>query len=64
MAEWFVVRTWVEEMVKDGVRVDFQIFKKSNNKLCCDGYFVYTMVKLATGRAEPIPDFVAEKYAV
>src|SRR4051812_25385784 len=26
MGEWFIVRTWVEEMLKDGVRVNFEIY--------------------------------------
>jgi YbgC/YbaW family acyl-CoA thioester hydrolase len=64
MGELIVVRTWVEEMLKDGVRVNFEIFKKANSKLSADGYCVYTMVKLASGRAEPIPDWIAEKYAL
>lgn len=64
MGEWFVVRTWVEEMTCDGVMVQFQIVKKRNNKLASDGYCHYTLVNLATARAEPIPDWIAAKYAV
>ena len=64
IGEYFIVRTWVEEMFRDGVRVDFQILKKERAKLACDGYFHYTMVSLATGRAEALPDWIVEKYAV
>lgn len=64
MADSFIVRTWVEEMLKDGVKVHFEIIKKERNKLSCDGYCVYTLVKMDTGRAEPIPGWIAEKYAV
>jgi YbgC/YbaW family acyl-CoA thioester hydrolase len=64
MGEWFIVRTWVEEMLKDGVRIKFEIYKKANRKLAADGYCLYTMVNSATGRAEKIPDFIAEKYAI
>lgn len=60
----FIVRTWVDEMVKDGVRVAFEILKRPNGKLACDGYFDYTMVSMQTGRAEPIPDWIAEKYSI
>jgi NAD(P)-dependent dehydrogenase (short-subunit alcohol dehydrogenase family) len=52
------------ELLKDGVRVQFEIYKKSNRKLVSDGYCVYTMVNMATGRAEVIPPFIIEKYAV
>ena len=64
LGDTIVVTTWVEEMFKDGVKVRFEIARKSNGKLCCDGYFDYTMVNLGSGRAEPIPDLVREKYAI
>ena len=64
LGEHFVVRTWVEEFLKDGVRVNFEIDRKKNGKRCCDGYFLYTMVKLQTGRAEIIPDAIVAKYAI
>jgi acyl-CoA thioester hydrolase/thioesterase-3 len=64
LGEWFIVRTWVDEIRKDGVRVQFEILKKANGKLACDGHFEYTMVAIGTGRAEPIPEWIAEKYSV
>jgi acyl-CoA thioester hydrolase/thioesterase-3 len=64
MGDRFIVRTWVEEIRKDTVRVQFEILKKSTGKVCCDGYFEYVMVTLATCRAAPIPEWIAEKYAV
>ena len=60
----FIVRTWVDDIRKDTVRVQFEIVKRNAGKLCCDGYFDYAMVKLATGRATPIPEWIAVKYAV
>jgi len=64
LGDHFTVRTWVEKLIKDGVRVQFEILKKGNGKLCCDGYFDYTMVNLQTGRAETIPDFIVQKYSI
>jgi acyl-CoA thioester hydrolase/thioesterase-3 len=64
MGESFVVRTWVDEMQKDGVRVQFQILKKANKKIAAEGYCVYTMVNVSTGRAEVIPPAIVEKYAI
>lgn len=64
MGDIMVVRTWVEEIFKDGVQVHFEIFKKVNGKLSCDGYFDYTMVNLQSGRAEVIPNWILEKYAI
>lgn len=64
LGERFVVRTWVEEIAKATVRVDFEILKQSNGKLACDGQCHYTLVDLKTGRATPIPDWIREKYAI
>lgn len=62
--ERILVRTWVDEISRTDVRVHFEIVKQKNAKLSCDGWFLYTMVDLATGRAKPIPDWIAEKYAI
>ena len=64
LGERMTIRTWVEEIFKDGVRVDYEIIKTANGKLACDGYFDYAMVSLQTGRAELIPDWIREKYAI
>ena len=64
LGERFLVRTWVEDIQKDTVKVDFQIVKKTNGKLASEGYFHYTMVSLQTGRGTTIPDAVVAKYSV
>ena len=46
LGEYFIVRTWVEEILKDGGRVQFEILKKKTGKLSADGHFHYTMVNL------------------
>ena len=64
IAETFVVGTWVEEIRRTDVQVKFEIARKGNGKLCCDGYFDYTMINLRTGRAEAIPAPIAERYSI
>jgi len=64
LGDRFIVRTWVEEIFKDGVRVDFEIIKQPRGKLACSGWLHYTMVNLATGRAEIISDLIRSKYSV
>jgi acyl-CoA thioesterase FadM len=54
----------VEEMTRDSVRVDFEMLKKTSGKLSSNGYALYTMVNLSTGRAEKIPEWIGEKYAI
>ncbi|HWL54436.1 MAG TPA: acyl-CoA thioesterase [Chthoniobacteraceae bacterium] len=58
------VTTWVDELIPKGVQVRFEIHKASNGKLSCDGYFDYTMIRLDTGRAETVPGWIIEKYAI
>jgi YbgC/YbaW family acyl-CoA thioester hydrolase len=64
LGDWFVVTTWVDEIGGDSVKVGFQITRKSTGKLMSDGYGRYTLVSLATGRAEEIPDWIIAKYSV
>ena len=64
LGEHFIVRTWVDDIGRTDVKVCFAITRRSNGKLCCNGWFDYTMVNLQTGRAEVIPDWITAKYAV
>ena len=64
IGEQIIVTTWIAEMFKDGVKVLFEITRSGTGKLCCEGYFDYTMVNLRTGRAEQIPAGIREKYGV
>ena len=67
LGDRFTVTTWIEEMQRDTVRVDFEIRRHEANqttKLACDGHCHYTLVNVATGRAEPIPDWIAVKYGI
>ena len=64
LGDYFIVRTWVEKIVRDGVQVNFEILKKANGRLSCDGCFHYSMVNLKTGRAEAIPEWILAKYAI
>jgi acyl-CoA thioester hydrolase len=64
LGETFRVTTWVEEIEEQNVKVHFTISKKSNGKTAAEGYCTYTMVSLATGRGENIPDWIVEKYVI
>ena len=64
LGDYFIVRTWIEDLFKNTVSVHFEIVKKKTGKLCCDGYFLYTMVNLKTSRAEVIPDSILQKYSI
>lgn len=64
LGDRFAVTTWIDAMQRDTVRVRFEIRRADNQKICCDGACDYTLVTIATGRAEPIPDWIAQKYAI
>ena len=64
IGEWFIVSTWIDEVAEQSVRVQFEISKKDNNKLSADGYCLYTLVNLQTGRAQAIPPEIAAKYSI
>ena len=64
LGERFVVRTWIQEFAKDGVRVEFEILKRDTGKLAADGWGHFTLVNVKTGRAVPLPPEIVAKYAV
>jgi len=64
MGARMLVRTRIEEMFKDGVKVCFQILRLPDRKVSCDGWCDYTLVTLAEGRATALPDDVISKYSV
>lgn len=58
------VRTRVTEIVKDSVRVEFEILRAATGKVACEGWFLYTMISIQTGKAVVIPDWIVEKYSI
>ena len=64
LGEYFLVRTWMEEIETRGVRVGFEIVKKGNGKVSCAGTFHYTMIDVKTGRAAVIPEWMIERYSI
>lgn len=64
LGEHFRVRTWIEDIRPTEVEVRFEMLKGDTGKPACLGWCCFTMVKLDTGRAEAIPEWIVEKYAV
>lgn len=59
-----LIRTSIAEVRKTGVKVVFEMLKKETKKLVSTGYFEYSLVNAATGRATEIPQVVIEKYSI
>jgi YbgC/YbaW family acyl-CoA thioester hydrolase len=64
LGDHFIVRTWIEEMKRFGVIVQFEIERSGDNATACQGWFDYVMIDTATGRPQEIPEFIIEKYSI
>ena len=64
LGDVIVVRTWIEEMFKTGVKVGFEIYRKETNKLASNGLIEYAMIDAATGRSRELPAVALERYSV
>ena len=64
MGDYFIVKTAIETIDDKGCRVIFSITNKKTGKVCCDGWFDYTMIDIKTGRAAKIPEDIVEQYII
>ncbi|WP_345947904.1 acyl-CoA thioesterase [Mucilaginibacter sp. PAMB04274] len=64
MGDYFLVRTGIETIDDKGCRVAFTITNKATKKVCCDGWFDYTMIDMKTGRGAKIPEDIIAHYGV
>lgn len=64
LGDTIIVRTRIEEMLENGVKVHFEIVRKESMKLASDGVFHYTMINIKTGRSELIPQFIIDRYTI
>ena len=59
-----IVKTQIVSVNGAQSKVAFWIVKKDNNKIAAEGYLIYTMISLKSGRPIRIPDDIIEKYSV
>ena len=64
LGDSFLVRTWIEKFTLIGLRVQFEIERQSDGKLCCNGWFDYVMVSIETARPVRIPAEIRTKYSI
>jgi acyl-CoA thioester hydrolase/thioesterase-3 len=64
LGDFFTVQTWIDEILNDGVKVRFVITRRTDRKVACEGICHYTMIDIASGKAERIPEWIVEKYSV
>ena len=59
-----VVRTQVDSVNGAQSKVKFWIVKKENEKIAAEGYLLYTMISLKSGRPVRIPDEIIKIYSI
>ncbi len=64
LGDRFGVTTWIDELMRSGVKVRFEITRRSDGRIACLGYFDYAMISLETGKAVAIPGSIAEHYSI
>ncbi|UCC40595.1 MAG: acyl-CoA thioesterase [Candidatus Aminicenantes bacterium] len=64
LGETVIVRTWVEEVRKKSVKVSYQILKKGTKEIVTEGWGVYVLIGISTGKPEIIPEKVIKKYSI
>lgn len=64
LGDEMIVETYIDDFEKTGVKVNFRILRADNRKESCTGYFNYTMIYLANGRAAEIPDWIIDRYSI
>ena len=62
LGDYFKVRSGIDMIDSTVCRVKFSMLNKTNNKVCCDGWFDFVMIEMATGKGIKIPADVIEHY--
>jgi YbgC/YbaW family acyl-CoA thioester hydrolase len=64
MGDRMTVRCRIEKFTLIGLRLSFEIERRSDGKRACDGWFDYVMISLETGRPARIPENIRRKYSI
>ena len=64
LGDKIIVRTQIDSVNGAQSKVNFWIVYKHNKKIAAEGYLIYTMISLKSGRPVRIPDEIIDKYSV
>jgi acyl-CoA thioester hydrolase/thioesterase-3 len=59
-----IVRTQLQSYNGAQVTVNFKILKKDNLKVAAEGYLVYTMISINSGKPVRIPEEILRRYSI
>lgn len=64
LTDKIIVKTWFDSYSGAQCKVNFRIEKKENKKVAADGYIIYTMISIDTGKPVRIPEELARHYTI
>jgi acyl-CoA thioester hydrolase/thioesterase-3 len=64
LGDRILVKTQIKEIDGPHAKVGFWILKKQSAKVAAEGYFIYTMVSLSTGKPVRISEELIKRYSV
>lgn len=64
LGETAVVSAQIDSINGAQVKLNFWIEIKEKNKIAAEGYAIYTMISVKTGRPVRIPDEIIQKYSI
>ncbi len=64
MGDKILVRTRLDSVNGAQVKIKFKILIKSNEKIAAEGYLLYTMISLRSGRPVRITEEIIKKYTI
>ncbi|MGV8878676.1 MAG: acyl-CoA thioesterase [Sphingobacteriaceae bacterium] len=64
LGEAFIVKTGILSIEDKGCRVQFEIVSNKTKKVCCDGWFDYVMIDIASGKSLKVSEEIIAKYAI
>ncbi len=59
-----IVKTQFDSYNGAQCKVNFRVEKKEGNKVAAEGYIIYTMISIKTGRPVRIPEELAKHYTI
>lgn len=64
LGDKIIVRTQLKSYNGAQVTVNFRILKKDNRKEAAEGYLVYTMISIDSGKPVRIPEEIIRRYSI
>ena len=64
LGDRMIVKTGIEELLRHGVVVRFEVRESSSGHVACRGSFHYVLIRLDSGSPASLPPEVVEKYSI